>query len=160
MNALVVIAVLVTVAYGASYIQVGLVIETPEKDVLKCVNITDTAATGLTVLTSANLTLSLAGGSVCGINGVGCNFPKETKECFCKCQMGVSSNYEALKVSMNSECQYWAYYHLKEGKWAYAQTGPDGYKVTQGSVEGWRWDLGDKKLPPVYTFKQICNTEL
>ena len=49
---------------------------------------------------------------------------------------------------------YWAYWHLADGDWAYSQAGASGYRVHDGDVEGWSWGAGDP--PPVVPFDQIC----
>lgn len=49
---------------------------------------------------------------------------------------------------------YWAYWHLVDGAWAYSQAGASGYTVHPGDVEGWSWGAGDP--PPVVPFDQIC----
>ncbi len=49
---------------------------------------------------------------------------------------------------------YWSYWHLADGAWAYSQAGAAGYTVHPGDVEGWSWGTGDP--PPVVPFDQIC----
>ncbi|MPZ94979.1 MAG: hypothetical protein GEU96_08710 [Propionibacteriales bacterium] len=34
---------------------------------------------------------------------------------------------------------YWGYYHLADGAWVPADTGPDGFTPEDGSVEGWHF---------------------
>jgi hypothetical protein len=134
----------------ANLVRVALVVEAYDRDIVQCVNITTSDPTGMTVLKHSNLTIDYADTSVCSINGVGCNFPKET--CFCKCQFKVNNI-----VEVRSGCQYWSYYHLKGASWQYSKTGPADFKVSDGDVEGWKWDLGDQKPPKIYQFKEICK---
>ncbi|KAL0486069.1 hypothetical protein AKO1_000968 [Acrasis kona] len=139
-------------------IRVALVMEAYDRSIVECVKISETGATGITVLRNSSLTVNYAGDTaVCAINNVGCFFPKES--CFCKCQ-GKSNNileYKTRGRLAKSACEYWSYYHLKNSTWEYAKTGPSDYKVVDGSVEAWRWDVGDKKLPKLYQFKDICH---
>lgn len=56
--------------------------------------------------------------------------------------------------------RYWGFYQLTDGKWAFAQKGSDQVTPADGSVEGWRFAVGDasaSRLPrAVADFGQIC----
>ncbi|EWT00583.1 hypothetical protein N865_14595 [Intrasporangium oryzae NRRL B-24470] len=56
--------------------------------------------------------------------------------------------------------RYWGFYQLDKGAWAFAQKGPDQTVPTDGSVEGWRFAVGDEsssRLPrAVLTFEALC----
>ncbi|HET7090026.1 MAG TPA: hypothetical protein VFL17_15425, partial [Anaerolineae bacterium] len=49
---------------------------------------------------------------------------------------------------------YWSYWHLRDGSWAYASVGASSYTVHDGDVEGWSWGAGEP--PALFTFDQIC----
>lgn len=57
--------------------------------------------------------------------------------------------------------RFWGYNQLKGGSWAYAQKGPAQMTPKDGSVEGWRFALGDGKTPrfprATPTFAEICG---
>src|SRR4051794_19548773 len=46
--------------------------------------------------------------------------------------------------------KYWNYFHVKGGKYAFATTGPSGFKPPNGSVEAYRYGLSSSAagLPP------------
>ena len=56
--------------------------------------------------------------------------------------------------------RYWGFYQLTDGAWAYAQKGPDQTIPADGSVEGWRFAVGDESrhaVPrAVLTFDALC----
>ncbi|MEO7752129.1 MAG: SCO2322 family protein [Terracoccus sp.] len=56
--------------------------------------------------------------------------------------------------------RYWGFYQLTDGAWAYAQKGPDQTTPKDGTVEGWRYAIGDEsssRLPrAVLTFDELC----
>jgi hypothetical protein len=60
--------------------------------------------------------------------------------------------------------RYWNYFHVTNGKYVFAQTGPDGYTPKDGSVEAYRYGLsstaaGIKPRTPAstYTAADICG---
>jgi hypothetical protein len=57
--------------------------------------------------------------------------------------------------------RYWGFYQLDNGTWAFAQKGPDQTVPADGSVEGWRFAVGDEqstRLPrAVLTFDALCG---
>lgn len=54
----------------------------------------------------------------------------------------------------------WGYFHLADGAWSFAQTGPAGVTPADGSVEGWRFAVAE--MSPVrapratLTFEALC----
>lgn len=56
--------------------------------------------------------------------------------------------------------RYWGFYQLNDATWAFAQKGSDQTTPKDGSVEGWRFAVGDEsssRLPrATATFEQIC----
>ncbi|WP_392466030.1 SCO2322 family protein [Arsenicicoccus cauae] len=56
--------------------------------------------------------------------------------------------------------RFWGYYQLTNGTWGFATKGPDGTTPADGSVEGYRFALGDTSTPrlprAVVTFDQAC----
>jgi hypothetical protein len=60
--------------------------------------------------------------------------------------------------------RYWSYWHGTSGSWQFAGTGPSGYGVKDGSVEGWRFAVsnGTGAAPrPRYSadsaFNNVCG---
>ncbi len=115
----------------------------------ECVAFDEESVSGAELLQLVHLPVITAAGpmgtAICKIQDEGCDYPSES--CFCKCQGG-------------SECSYWAYYHLVDGKWQYSKVGAGKYQVHDGDVEGWAWGSGTmgsaKVMPPVKSFKEIC----
>ena len=117
--------------------------------VTRCVSFSEESITGLELLVRSGLEVSLWGGAVCRIEQEGCDYPAQT--CFCQCK--------------GSSCQYWSYWHLRDGEvspstgrgnWTYAQIGSGDYRVGDGDVEAWLW--GDAQTPPVaVSFAEICG---
>lgn len=116
----------------------------------RCVAFAEPSISGAELLARAGLPViadhnSGLGSAVCSIRGQGCAFPKE--DCFCKCQ--------------GSSCEYWAYYHLQDGRWVYSDVGAGSFQVTDGAVEGWSWGKGNFSSgtePPVMQFEEICSS--
>ena len=56
--------------------------------------------------------------------------------------------------------RFWNYFHLAKGAWTFAQTGPAGFVPPDGSVEGWRFAVGDESSTrnprAVMTFDALC----
>jgi hypothetical protein len=114
----------------------------------QCVAFAAESITGAELLARSGLELAVEassmGGTICRIDGEGCDFPAET--CFCQCQ--------------GSPCVYWSYWRLNDGAWLYSNAGAGNTAVRDGAVEGWRWGLGtvDKaEAPPAVTFADICG---
>lgn len=57
--------------------------------------------------------------------------------------------------------RFWGYFHLADGEWAFAETGPDGFEPADGDVEGWRYASAtaeDPRFPRATpTFEDICG---
>jgi hypothetical protein len=136
----------------------GLVVQFGDGNVVTaCVPFVEDAITGADLLRYSGLDVILdptssMGEAVCKIDAGGfangCEFPLE--DCFCQCQ--------------GNECEYWAYFHLKDGAWEYSQVGAGNWQVRHGDVEGWAWSLsamnGEVNTePPVITFEEICGSE-
>ena len=60
-----------------------------------------------------------------------------------------------------SAYRVWGYFQQTEGKWQFAQTGPDASQPADGSVEGWRFataGLNDTRTPrATVTFDEVCS---
>ena len=58
--------------------------------------------------------------------------------------------------------RFWGYHQLTNGTWGFATKGPDGTTPADGSVEGYRFALGDTSTPrlprAVVTFDQACGS--
>ncbi len=58
--------------------------------------------------------------------------------------------------------RYWGFYQQTDAKWVFAQKGPEQTTPKDGSVEGWRFAVGDgssSRLPrAMVTFEQVCAT--
>ena len=111
---------------------------------MHCVSFSEDEISGGEVLRRAGLNVRFTGyasfgAGVCAIDGEGC--PLENQDCFCQCP--------------GTTCNYWSYWHWKDGRWLYSQVGAEGYRVRDGDIEGWIW--GDAKSPPpAVVFEQIC----
>jgi len=111
----------------------------------RCVSFSEDGISGAEVLRRAGLNVRFTsyagfGAGVCAIDGKGC--PLEGQDCFCQCP--------------GSTCNYWSYWHWRDGRWQYSQVGAEGYQAHNGDVEGWIW--GDaKSTPPAIPFDQICE---
>ena len=126
-------------ARAQSVNRVGLVVRFSDDEVTtRCVEFTEPQISGYDVLTRSGLDVVASfdpglGVAVCAIEGVGC--PLES----------------CLTCDVPN---YWSYWHLQDGAWAYSQVGASGYMVSDGEVEGWSW--GEGTPPPVIPFDQIC----
>ena len=118
----------------------GLVVQTGGgSTVTRCVEFDEDSLSGLDVLQRSGLSVEAsfnagAGAFVCRVEGAGC--PVDN----CSCAFPPD---------------YWSYWHLSGGSWAYASVGAGSYAVHDGAVEGWSWGAGEP--PAVYTFDQICE---
>ncbi|MGW5238070.1 SCO2322 family protein [Monashia sp. NPDC004114] len=58
--------------------------------------------------------------------------------------------------------RFWGFYQLENGAWVFAQKGPDQTVPADGSVDGWRYAVGDEsssRFPrAVMTFEQVCGS--
>jgi hypothetical protein len=58
--------------------------------------------------------------------------------------------------------RFWGFYQLENGTWVFAQKGPDQTVPADGSVEGWRYAVGDEsssRFPrATLTFAQVCGS--
>lgn len=129
--------------------RVGLVVRHDDGRILTaCVEFSEPTISGTEVLLRAGLDATMdvqRGGTICSIDGEGCQFPIES--CFCHCE------------TLGAACTYWAYHHLIDNQWVYSQIGASSYQVKPGTVEGWAWGQGaegEGATPPVYTFDQLC----
>jgi hypothetical protein len=59
--------------------------------------------------------------------------------------------------------RYWSYWHVSDGRWAFATTGPGGYRPPDGAVEGWRFAVSSqgggaapRDLP---AFTDVCGSQ-
>lgn len=126
-------------ARAQSSYRVGLVVRFGDGSfVTRCVEFNEQGISGYDVLMRSGLDVVAAyfsgeGAAICAIKGTGC--PVE----------------ECLTCDVPN---YWSYWHLVDGDWAYSQAGSNGYTVHSGDVEGWSW--GAAELPPVVPFDQIC----
>ncbi len=108
----------------------------------RCVSFSEEEITGYDVLQRADLPLEVSyssmGAAICKIGNVGC----PADDCFC-----------------DSPPNFWSYWHLKDGKWAFSQLGASNYRVSNGAVEGWIWGKGLSNPPDLATFDEICKEE-
>jgi len=106
--------------------------------ITRCVEFSEPQISGYDVLIRSGLSVVVAyysgeGAAICEIEHEGC--PVE----------------ECLTCAYPN---YWSYWHLADGAWAYSQAGAAGCTVHPGDVDGWSWGTGDP--PPVIPFDQIC----
>lgn len=118
--------------------QAGLVIKLPDgSSLLRCVTFTGESTSGFNLLSTSGLKLDtfmdpVKGPGVCSIEDQGC----PASNCFCDMP------------------NYWSYWHLQDGVWAYSAFGAGTYEVKPGTVDGWGW--GETELPASLTFDTIC----
>ncbi len=119
--------------------RIGLVVRFGDGSLItRCIEFGESEISGYDVLMRSGLTVVAAydsgqGTAICKIEHEGC--PAEA------CLTCAYPNY-------------WSYWHLVNGDWAYSQVGAGGHTVHPGDVEGWSWGTGDP--PPVVSFDQIC----
>lgn len=123
--------------------QAALVVDFGDGRVLvRVVSFAEEAISGVDLLRRSGLDVAMVSGgigtAVCAIEGVGC--PPTPQECFCGCRGGT--------------CRYWAYFHLREGNWVYADRGAADRRLGNGDVDGWIWGDG-KTPPPLLTWEEI-----
>lgn len=129
--------------------QAGLVVRFSDDRVeTYCVSFEEAEITGRELMERAGLALEFEevgmGASVCRVEDVGCG----SGNCFCQCQGGT--------------CEYWSYWHLRDGEWRYATSGASITQVAHGEVQGWSWGPGSVSeaiAPPDVTFDEVCVTE-
>ncbi|PKN85082.1 MAG: hypothetical protein CVU46_12210, partial [Chloroflexi bacterium HGW-Chloroflexi-8] len=126
-------------ATSATENQAGLVIKLPDgSSLLRCVTFTGESTSGFDLLSTSGLKLDtfmdpVKGPGVCSIEDQGC----PSSNCFCDMP------------------NYWSYWHLQDGVWAYSALGAGTYEVKPGTVDGWGW--GETELPTSLTFETICS---
>ena len=65
---------------------------------------------------------------------------RRTVHLFCATLLAVLSGIAlATPASAEEGYRYWNYFHLKNGEWTFATTGPSGYTPKDGAVEGYRF---------------------
>lgn len=127
----------------------GLVIKHGDGRLIKiCLHFDEPTISGIQLLERAGVSyLAQSGGmgsAVCKLDGEGCDYP--TEDCFCRCT--------------GADCAYWAYQHLRDGKWSYSSVGAAAYTLHAGDVDGWAWGSGSVQAgaqPPLLRFDQICT---
>jgi hypothetical protein len=117
-----------------------------------CVPFREDRISGFEVLRRSGLDLryEVHGGgdiTVCRIEGVGADFPRE--DCFARCK------------NVNQGCVFWGYYRLdpKTKQWTFPTIGAADTVVRDGAVEAWRWGeqgVGGGNPPPEAAFERIC----
>jgi hypothetical protein len=128
----------------------GLVIQHGDGRVItSCVSFTEPEISGADMLDRAGVSYvaqkATIGAAVCKLDGEGCDYP--TEDCFCHCK--------------GADCAYWAYQHLRDGKWVYSQLSASGTKLRPGDVDGWAWGAGNVQAgaqPPLISFQEVCAT--
>jgi hypothetical protein len=123
--------------------RVGLVVAYGDGTVVEqCISFSTDKITGLEALQAAGLPLEIdyssIGAAVCKIGNVGC----PADNCFC-----------------DSPPNFWSYWHLKDGNWAFSQLGAGISRVSDGDVEGWIWGPGQSNPPDQVSFNQICTEQ-
>lgn len=112
----------------------------------RCVAFSETGISGDELLKRSGLAPVISSeGTICSVSGLGC----PSDDCFCKCPF--------------PECEYWAYYHWRDGAWSYSSIGAASHQVSPGALEGWSWGQGNFQQgvePPAIPFEQICPDAL
>jgi hypothetical protein len=126
----------------------GLIVQFPEGRVeTACVEFSENEITGVDLLNRSGLVVNIdyssgLGAAVCKISDTGCSVPDDP--CFCQCQ--------------GSSCNYWNYWQLKDGQWAYSPLGAGNRRLGDGDVDGWVWGDG-KQSPELLSLADICPAE-
>lgn len=112
----------------------------------ECVDFAEDTISGEELLQRAGVKVvgdtAALGTLVCSIDGVGC----PADNCFCSCK--------------GDPCEYWSYWHWRDGEWQYATTGAAVYRVGDGAIEGWSWGPGsvtEAIAPPTPDLAEICG---
>jgi hypothetical protein len=118
--------------------RVALVVRFDDENVIsRCISFPEDQISGYDVLDRSRLEIVAdfggMGAAICKIEDTGC----PASNCFCQ-----------------SPPDFWSYWHLQDGTWAYSPAGASGYQVSDGAVEGWSWGPGEP--PPVISFDKIC----
>ncbi len=115
----------------------------------RCIGFSEESISGFEALSRTGLPVETdfqtGGAAICRVDGQGC--PSE--DCFCSCRGG-------------GDCNYWSYWHLRNGAWNYSPAGSGIYPLHDGEVDGWVWGLGSvtqASPPPVIPFGEICSNE-
>jgi hypothetical protein len=123
--------------------RVGLVVYLGDGSLItRCVEFSEPQISGYEVLMRSGLNVLATfnfgmGAAICSIEGTGC----PVEECL-TCD----------------QPNYWAYWHLIDGSWAYSRVGASSYTVRHGDVEGWTWESDGP--PSIVPFDQICAPPL
>ncbi len=128
--------------------QAGLVVDFGDGRVrVRVVSFAEETISGVDLLRRSGLDVAMVSGglgtAICAIEGVGC--PPTPQECFCECRGGT--------------CRYWAYFHLRDGAWVYADRGAADRRLGDGDVDGWVWGDG-RTPPPLLTWEEIRAASL
>jgi len=127
---------------AATPAQAGLVVQFADDGyVVRLVSLAGDSITGLELLTRSGLNVAASGSTVCRIEHDGCPYPEVP--CFCQCDGSTPG------------CRFWGYWHLVDGRWAFAPAGAADHRVRDGEVDGWHWPGG----PPTaqVTFAEIVD---
>jgi hypothetical protein len=122
----------------------AIVVRFSEDNVVsQCVSFSEPAIDGEELLVRSGLNPGFASdGALCSIQNAGC----PANDCFCRCPF--------------PECEYWAFYQLREGAWQYSNVGAAWSQISNGTVQAWSWGPGNwvsAVEPPAMTFEQICQ---
>jgi len=129
----------------------GLVVVHGDGNTLtRCVELPATTISGVELLVSSGLDLSLdasggMGTAICRVDNEGCSYPQD--DCFCQCQ--------------GAPCVYWSYWRREGDAWIYSSLGASSTTVSDGSLEAWVWNTGTvgrsaDREPPSLRFEDVC----
>jgi len=126
----------------------GLIIQFADGDIVtRCVTFSEESISGLELLRRAGLKIVVdyskgMGGAICKIQGQGCDYPAD--DCFCHC--------------IGTDCAYWSYWYVSQGRWCYARRGAGLREVHDGDIEGWIWGDGTA-TPPLVGLEDLCGEQ-
>jgi hypothetical protein len=106
----------------------------------RCVTFSEGSLSGYEILERSGLgveaQVDASGTLVCKIGSQGC----PVEDCWC-----------------DFPPNYWSYWQLDNGSWAYSPLGSGGSTVEDGDVDGWRWGEGGapSEIP---SYDEICTT--
>jgi len=102
--------------------------------VVRVVSFDGASIEGLALVQAGGLPVVSWSNLVCKIGPQGCDAPSTYDECFCQC------------TSQSGKCEFWRYFHWREGQWQFSGAGAAEYEVPPDGIEGWAW--GDNAARP------------
>ena len=109
-----------------------------------CVTFAEETISGYDLLQKSGVPLIInassgMGSAICQVGAVGCS----ADDCFCQCKGG-------------SDCTYWNYWLVQNGKWIHSAVGASSYQIKPNEINAWVWGDGEPTLS-ADSFAEICK---